>query len=252
MKDFKHQFFDQIFYHDRLDSTYNRAETMIKLREARGNFLIMANEQTNGRGRRDNFWLSPPGGIWMTAGLYGLPLENGLTIFTGMILNRVVGHLFPQLIPDLKLKWPNDLLIKNRKLAGILTGYFSPEKYHLLGIGINSNLEIIPEQIASIATSLKLETGLAIDDNIILKLFWDNFSADLPHFLEQGLSPEEFRSNSYLINREIILQTQYDSFRGIARGITKTGALLLELKKGMIQPFFSGQITLADNSGEQD
>ena len=243
MKDFKHPLFDEVIHYKKVGSTMNEANRLIKSQQIAGNFLLIADKQTSGIGRKGNSWFSPNGGIWLTAALYGVSIESSLTIFTGICLHKSLCDTFPQLQTELKIKWPNDIFLRNRKLAGILTNYLQFFKYHLIGIGINSNVDKIPEEISQTAISLKKVLGEEINNEKILKIFFDIFAAELPSFVEGTLDRNYFLRHSFLLGKKIVLDTDFDRFTGIVKGIDKKGALLLELKPGMIQPFLAGTVT---------
>ncbi|MCK4653014.1 MAG: biotin--[acetyl-CoA-carboxylase] ligase [Candidatus Cloacimonetes bacterium] len=242
MKNFKHKLFDEVLYFENPDSTTRKANELIKSKEAHGNFLVIAREQSAGIGRKKNFWFSPKDGIWMTAALYGLSVESNLTIFTGICIHKSLSKLFPEIEGNLKLKWPNDIFLNNKKLCGILSSHLSANKYHLLGIGINTSIDEFPQELTDIATSLKKELNSEINNLTILNTLFDIFAEDLPDFIEGNIDIKYFKRNSFLLNKTVELDTDFDKFSGISHGINKQGALLLELKEGMIQPFYAGTV----------
>jgi len=243
MKNFSHALFDEIINYKKIGSTMNEANRLLKGQLISGNFLLIAEEQTSGIGRKKNFWFSPSGGIWITAGLYGLSVESSLTIFTGICLHKSLCDIFPELRKELKIKWPNDIFFQSKKLGGILTNYLQFFRYHLIGIGLNTNIEKIPAEISETAISLQIVLERKIDNEKILKKFFDIFASELPSFAEGTLDKDYFQRYSFLQGRKIVLDTDFDKFSGIVRGIDKKGALFLELKPGMIQPFLTGTIT---------
>jgi birA, biotin-[acetyl-CoA-carboxylase] ligase region len=242
MNNFKHLFFDEVYYYEKIISSSKKAEKMIKDNQVRGNFLILAEAQTGGIGRFRNRWFSPVGGLWFTAALYKLPISSPLTIFWGICLHKTLLQLFPKLQGEIKLKWPNDIYLAGRKLSGILTIYLDLEKYHLIGIGINSNVCEWPQDIGEKAISLKNFLGCDVDNMLILKQLFDIFSRDLPNFIESGFDLKYANDNCLLLNKNVILDTDFDQYEGRCLGINKNGAVLLELKSGMIQPFLAGSI----------
>ncbi len=248
MKDFTHPLFDEILYYKTLNSTNKKAEQLIRSENASGNFLVICDQQTGGIGRNDSYWFSPDGGLWFTAALYALPFKSGLTLFSGIcVLKALQEYISEELdltdLSDLKIKWPNDIYWQDKKLCGLLTSYQDRYKYHIIGIGINTN-NSIPEQISSLAASLKNVYGQEIDNSRLLKKIFDRFSQDFPVFIEENLDTEFYQKNSFLNNRRIILDTDYEKFTGTVKGINKKGALLLKMDSGMIQPFYSGSVTL--------
>ena len=242
MKTFQHPIFDEVYFYEKLNSTSKQATKLIEDQTGQGNFLIIANEQTGGIGRNQNHWSSPLGGIWMTAALYGLSVSSNLTIFTGISIHKALCELFPAIHENLKIKWPNDIYLKDKKLVGILASHNQAEKYHLLGIGLNSNVENIPEEISETAISLSQFLQQEIENEKLITKIFDNFASELPEFIEGNLDIKYFNQHSLLEGKEILLDTDFDQFEGICKGINKSGAILIELKSGMIQPFYSGTI----------
>jgi BirA family transcriptional regulator, biotin operon repressor / biotin---[acetyl-CoA-carboxylase] ligase len=242
MKNFQHPLFDEVYHYEKLISTSKQATKLINNQTAQGNFLIIANEQSGGIGRGKNTWSSPLGGIWMTAALYGLSVSSNLTIFTGICIHKALCELFPEFGTDFEIKWPNDIFLKNRKLCGILASHNQSDKYHLLGIGLNSNVEQYPEVISETAISLSDFLQKEVENEIIIAKIFDKFAADLPEFIEGNFDLKYFKQNSFLKGKEIILDTDFDQFSGLCKGINKSGAILIKLKSGMIQPFYAGSV----------
>jgi len=242
MEDFQHPLFDEIYYFVKIESTNLKAKKLIKNGIARGNFLVISRVQFGGIGRNRNLWFSPDGGIWMTASLYGLTVSYNFTIFTGICILKALTLLFPEIKSNLKIKWPNDIYLSNKKLCGILSSNLQAEKYHLLGIGLNSNICEMPLELDDIATSLKKELDHNIDNKVLVTKIFDNFASYLPDFIEGKLDVKYYNEHSLLKGRTIELDTDFAKFTGIAKGINKSGALLIELKSGMIQPFYAGTV----------
>ncbi len=242
MKDFKHPLFDEIYLFKKSVSTSKQAIKLIKDQTAQGNFLVIADEQSGGIGRNKNKWFSPLGGIWMTAGLYGFSVSSNLTIFTGISIHKALCDLFPQIREKLKIKWPNDIYLNDKKLCGILSNNLNSRKYHLIGIGMNTNVKEFDVNLAPNATSLQIELDNLVDNKSILTHIFDGFASALPNFIEGELDVKYFNQHSLLKGLQIELDTDYDTFRGRAIGIDKNGALLIELKPGMIQPFYAGSV----------
>lgn len=242
MKDFKHPLFDEVLYFNKLSSTSSKAERLINSNTAQGNFLLLAGEQSSGKGRGKNLWSSPVGGLWLTAALYGFNFQPNITIFTGICIHKTLTELFPSISNKLKIKWPNDIYLNDKKLCGILSNNLSGRKYHLIGIGLNTNVEELDEIHAPNATSLQIELNKLVDNKKLLTRIFDNFASALPNFVEGELDVKYFNQHSLLRGLHIELDTDYDTFRGKAKGIDKNGALLIELKPGMIQPFYAGSV----------
>jgi BirA family transcriptional regulator, biotin operon repressor / biotin---[acetyl-CoA-carboxylase] ligase len=242
LKDFKHPLFDEVLHYSKLSSTSSKAERLINSNTAQGNFLCLAEEQSSGKGRGKNSWFSPAGGLWLTAALYGFNFQSNITIFAGICIHKTLTELFPSISDQLKIKWPNDIYLNDKKLCGILSSNLTGKKYHLIGIGLNTNVTELDEIQAPNATSLQIELGESVNNEKLLSKIFDNFASALPEFVEGKFDVKYFNKHSLLKGFQIELDTDFDVFRGKAKGIDKNGALLIELKPGMIQPFYAGSI----------
>ncbi|MDA3814064.1 MAG: biotin--[acetyl-CoA-carboxylase] ligase [Candidatus Cloacimonetes bacterium] len=242
MKNFKHPLFDEVLHFNKVSSTSSKAERLINSNTTQGNFLCLAGEQSSGKGRGNNSWFAPAGGLWLTAALYRFDFKSNITIFTGICIHKTLSELFPAIAEKLKIKWPNDIYLSDKKICGILTSNLSNKRYHLIGIGMNTNVIGLDEEMSPNATSLQIELGKAVDNEKVLTSIFNNFASALPGFVEEELDEKYFNQHSLLKGLHIELDTDYDTFRGKAKGIDKNGALLIELKSGMIQPFYAGSV----------
>jgi BirA family transcriptional regulator, biotin operon repressor / biotin---[acetyl-CoA-carboxylase] ligase len=145
-----------IHWHDCLGSTMDEAHALAEQGAPHGT-AVAAKEQTAGRGRRGSAWQSPPGGLWLS--VICRPVQsNGmehLSLRIGLAVAESLERLFPQL-PRLTVKWPNDLLLDGRKVAGILCeARWEGERpiWVVAALGMNV-INPIPEFLAGQATSL--------------------------------------------------------------------------------------------------
>ncbi|MHA2008975.1 MAG: biotin--[acetyl-CoA-carboxylase] ligase [Promethearchaeota archaeon] len=134
--------------------------------------LLIAKTQTSGRGRKEDDWFSPEGGFWATLGISTSSLvdESQLALFhyfTATLLARIIEEDYKL---QMQVKWPNDILYENKKLAGILIDYVtSPQNnYILIGMGVNLNnsMSMMPEYLESMTISIKdiLQNSVSLDD----------------------------------------------------------------------------------------
>lgn len=244
MDNYTHDFLDNFHFFSHLNTTMEKALDMIELQETSGTFAIMAGKQRSGIGRKGNYWFSPDGGFYVTLGIYGFEFASNFTLFLGSIIHKVISEL----IPDrelLKLKWPNDLYYKDRKIAGIIVQNLSRKKYYLCGIGINTNINDFPEELNFCATSLRIQTRQNTDNLLLLNRLLDELISELPGYLDTlTFDKKYYNHNDYLINKNIILNTEFSEFKGKYMGVTSAGAILVQLENGSIQPFYAGTITL--------
>ncbi len=224
MSDFEHPFFDEIYHLKRIGSTTSKAESMVRNRMITGNFLVYADEQSSGKGRKGNAWFSPPGGIWMTMGLLNLEAASNFTLFTGVCVLQALKQVLCD--ADTRIKWPNDIMLNDKKICGIHTEHLSFQHYHLVGIGINVNNREFPQDLSGIASSIVAETGRERDLIEIMKAVFDRFAASLPAFIENGWEYflPIYRENCFLKGKRIVLETPFKRFEGEVAGVNREGA----------------------------
>ena len=147
--------------------------------------VIVAKEQTEGKGRGKNLWYSPPGGLYFSILLPSLFFEN-LQLLTNLVAFLVAKVIFEKFGEKIFIKFPNDLYFKNKKIGGILTEniIFGNKYYSVLGIGLNTNIEKFPESLKKKATSLYLETGKKIDNEEILNIILKEIKKEIEIFIK--------------------------------------------------------------------
>lgn len=166
-------FLKNIIYYEKITSTNSVAKEILnKTNFHINNFLVLADYQTNGRGKGDAYYFSPAKvGIYMSVVLikpsYDLKL---LSMSTSLAIAK---SLCTFTDANIKVKWPNDILINNKKVCGILIESATQLKsvtvdYVIIGIGVNINNENLDSEIEDIATSLKKESGKTIDKNMVI------------------------------------------------------------------------------------
>lgn len=209
----------------------------------------IAEYQQAGRGRRGRQWVSPFG-----ANLYlsmfwrleqGPAAAMGLSLVIGIVMAEVLQRLGAE---QVRVKWPNDLYLNDRKLAGILvelTGKTGDAAQLVLGAGINMAMrETYANKIDQRWINLQ-ETGVNIDRNELAATLLNGLRRSLVQFETEGLSPfiTRWRQLDNFIDRPVKLLIGEQQIFGIARGIDQQGALLLE-QDGVIKPFIGGEISL--------
>ncbi|MEK3703327.1 biotin--[acetyl-CoA-carboxylase] ligase [Paenibacillus sp. FSL R7-0198] len=236
-----------------LTSTLSTQGDVLKLAEkgqAEG-AVVIAEEQTGGRGRFGRQWFSPPGkGIWMSVLLRpDLPLQHTpqLTLLTGVAVCRAVRACSGA---DAGIKWPNDVLIDGRKVCGILlesTVEDHEVRYCIAGIGVDVNFdpEDYPEDLTTIATSLKMETGQSVDRTKLTAAILTEL--EQLYFLYQkegfGVISALWEALSVSMNREITVTNPHGVIEGKAIGLDPSGALIVEKHDGEHSLIISGEIS---------
>jgi len=213
--------------------------------------LVIAEEQTSGRGRMGRAFYSPSGkGIWMSLILKpqtSLQFTPQLTLLIAVALCRSLQRLVPI---SIGIKWPNDLLVGTKKISGILLESSAEDervRYCIAGIGISVNLDLedYPEPLRDVATSLKIESGTKIDRTAIITEFLAEFETLYTLYHEQGFAPIRtlWEALSISLHRPITINTLQGKVNGIAEQLDELGALwIIETETGERRKIFSGDV----------
>ncbi len=238
----------KIFHFEGIDSTNSWSLSNTHLFSKDMITLVIADKQNHGRGRCKNKWLSPnSGNLYATFGIF-VPIEQGVQPNIPQLLALETVKTLKELGLNVKIKWPNDLLINKRKVAGILTETSIDETwiFHAVGIGININMS--KKQIDSInkpATSLSIEIQKAISAQQILNKLMPGFSSALECFLKSGFSQFLPHYKIHLIHQEnqpVKFHDREQLWEGRFHSLNNDGSLNLMLENGEIKRFLSGNI----------
>ncbi|AKU25549.1 biotin--[acetyl-CoA-carboxylase] ligase [Geobacillus sp. WSUCF-018B] len=224
-----------IHFFEEVDST-QRIAAKLAYEGAPEGTLVVAEEQKAGRGRLDRKWFSPKGtGIWMSLILRPpIPPQRApqLTLLVAVAISQAIQEV-TGLVPD--IKWPNDILLHGKKGVGILTELQAdPDRVHsvIVGIGINVNqtAEQFPEDIRAIATSLAIEKGERIKRAPLIQEILLRIERLYKQYLAHGFRPIKLLWEGYAVSigKPVTARTLGGTIRGIARGITEDGLLILE------------------------
>ncbi|NUK31291.1 biotin--[acetyl-CoA-carboxylase] ligase [Parageobacillus sp. VR-IP] len=214
--------------------------------------LVIAEQQTAGRGRMDRKWFSPKGtGIWMSLILRPpIPPQKApqLTLLTAVAVCQAIQQV-TGLVPD--IKWPNDILLNGKKCVGILTELQAdPDRVHsvIIGIGVNVNqtIEQFPEDIRTVATSLAMEKGERIKRAHLVQEILLQLERLYHQYLRHGFRPIKLLWEGYAVSigKKITAHTLNGSIKGTALGITDEGLLMLEDEDKHIHYIHSADIQL--------
>ncbi|MEP4890076.1 MAG: bifunctional biotin--[acetyl-CoA-carboxylase] ligase/biotin operon repressor BirA [Aliiglaciecola sp.] len=237
----------QINVQNVIDST-NQFIRDMKVTPSNG-YVCLAEAQTAGRGRRGRTWVSPYGSsiymsmFWSFAG--GYQAINGLSLVIGI---AVVNALQKLSVKGAMLKWPNDVYLQDKKLAGILVeveGQMGAACDCILGIGLNIDLPTKNLEIDQPWTDLAQATGMTIDRNELAAALIDELTKALNTFEEHGLKPfiHTWAELDYFYDKPVKLLIGNESVFGTVKGIADDGALLLE-KDGKLETYHGGEISV--------
>lgn len=210
-------------HHRVTDSTNERAKALAGAGAPHGT-LVTADEQTAGRGRQGRSWTAPAGkAVLMSLVLRGLEERHAAVPLAAAV---AVCEALPGV--DCRIKWPNDVWIDRRKVAGILVEGRPQEGWAVLGLGVNVAVEEFPEELQASATSLVIATGDAPSVERVLDL--------LLHALERWLEARPEKVLTAWRQRDALRgeSVRWADGEGIAAGVDDAGALLVETDGGTV------------------
>lgn len=233
-----------------VDSTNNWAKRLAEDGAPQGT-VVIANEQTAGKGRRGRKWVTPKGAAAAFSILLrpDMPPERAsmLTLVKGLSVAQAISSLYGL---EAKIKWPNDVIVSDKKICGILTEMSAQVdyiNYIVIGTGINTNLKEFPEEIRDKATSLLIETGeKAMRAELIgavLERFEGNYEVFSKTWDLEGLL-EAYNDVLVNLDREVRVLEPKNEYTGIARGINAMGELLVEREDGQITRVYAGEVSV--------
>lgn len=219
---------------DQLESSNKTAFEMAENGKIFENEIILAKTQTAGKGRKDRNWVSPQGNLY-----FSLVLKPKIAIekihqisFLAICALQIVVEKLVEKNVEVKNKWPNDLLINNKKCAGILLQSKLNEKnceFVILGIGLN--LVSSPDNVIFEAGNLK-EFNVETSPNQMLEKFLDEFEKIYQNYLD--FSFKNIRNlwlkNAYKLGEEILIKLDEKEIKGIFEDLDEDGNLILENK----------------------
>jgi len=213
--------------------------------------LIVADEQTRGKGRMGRSWYSPPKlGLWISLILRpDIPpfKAPGLSVCAGLALAQAIRSLTGV---DAKIKWPNDCLINGRKVGGVLlelSAELDRTNFVIAGIGVNVNhlSSDFPKKLSSVATSIRTEWGKEVSRIKLLTSFLKRFEAIYLDFKKNGLAPQRqlIKKFSSLLGKKVAVKFGKEKIEGVAEDIDDNGSLVIRTRKGK-RVLRAGEVTV--------
>jgi len=241
----------RIYHFFKTDSTNQIALELGHAGEPEG-AVLLAEEQTAGRGRAGRAWYSErAAGIYVTLLLRPrlAPVQAPLlTMMAGLSAHAAIQA---QTGLTLDLKWPNDLLIHGKKVGGILTEMHAEPtqvRFVIVGIGLNVNQEKFTGELAAIATSLRIETGKTQSRLELLVRLLREFENDYNRFLREGPASvtQKFAAiSSYAQGKHVRVTNGTESFAGTTAGLAPEGLLRVKRDDGDVVTVIAGDVTEA-------
>jgi BirA family biotin operon repressor/biotin-[acetyl-CoA-carboxylase] ligase len=208
-------------------------------------FLIITDNQKRGQGRRGNVWISEPGASLTYSFLIKpqLPMEKIglLSLLTGVAIVEGISQ-FAQL--DCKLKWPNDIILNDKKVGGILaeSKLINGEIYVVMGVGLNVNEQELPDEISTIATSLRREKGSPIQREPLLAFILNSFESMYNNKDSEWI--DAWNTHCIHLNSKVKFHHGDEMIQGTFLEINEIGQAVININSNP-QKFSSGVIELS-------
>jgi BirA family transcriptional regulator, biotin operon repressor / biotin---[acetyl-CoA-carboxylase] ligase len=230
--------------HEALASTQERARELARAGTPHGT-LVVARVQKGGRGRLGRHWGSPAGGLWMSIVLrpgFGARFASRITQTAAVGVARALWEIGV----EVRIKWPNDLLARGKKICGVLAesgvGQGGRLDYAILGIGMNANLD--PSELGVMdreVTTIRYELGREVDLLPLLRVVLANLDAALGRIEAFQTVLDEWRNLNCTLGERVRVRRLGETIVGRAMDLTSEGALLLATPSGTVE-VFEGEI----------
>ncbi len=237
----------EIFYYEEVESTNIIAKDKAQ-RGAKEGTVVIAKRQAGGKGRLGREFTSPTGGMWLSCILrpdLKPILATRITYVASLALARTINQLTSI---EAKIKWPNDILIEDKKVSGILTelgAELDQVNYLIVGIGVNLNFPIsdLSKDLSNKATTIMDEVGHKLDIIKFIQLFLKLLEEEYNRIdsFKQLLS--DWKKNSYTLGQMVRVEGRNREFIGKAVDIALDGALVVE-DDNERRKFYSGDVSL--------
>lgn len=238
----------KLYVYDEVSST-NTIAKFLSMQNDENGTVIISEKQTLGKGRTGKDWESPLGGIWLS--IIIKPNVNQskfplITLATGVAVAKALEKIG---VENPEIKWPNDIMIKGKKVCGILTesvAILDKIENVIIGVGIDANLESskFPDELQKITTTLKDELGKECDEHLLIKTFLEEFELINELFNREDYEAilKEWRKRSYSIGKTVEVRKPFDTpFDAYVIGINEEGALIVEKIDGTLEKVISGE-----------
>ena len=237
-----------LYVYNEVSST-NTVAKFLSMNGAENGSIVISEKQTAARGRSGKSWESPLGGVWLSIILNPnvdhskLPL---ITLATGVAVAKTLEKIG---VENPEIKWPNDIIINDKKVCGILTeavAKFNTIENVIIGVGIDANLDIksFPKELQDGTTTLEKELGRKGNENLLIKIFLEEFEKISDEFIHEGYENilKEWRKRSYTIGKIVEVRAPFNKYYdGYVVGIGKEGALIVEKIDGTLEKVISGE-----------
>ena len=237
-----------LYVFDEVKST-NTVAKFLAMNGAENGTVVISEKQTDAKGRSGKAWASPVGGIWLSlivkpnVDYSKLPM---ITIGTGVAVAKAIERTG---ITSAEIKWPNDIIIHDKKVCGILTEAvttFNTIDSVIIGVGIDANIDIddFPEELQDGTTTLANELGRKEDENVLIRLFLEEFEKIAETFNNGDYESilKDWRKRSYSVGKIVEVREPFNkNYDAYVVGIGREGALIVEKIDGTLEKVISGE-----------
>lgn len=240
--------YDNVIFNTEIDSTNEECKRQAD-NGCKSGLLVTCDNQTAGKGRLGRSWTGDSNkGLYMSMVLRPdiMPTEaSQITLVAGIVLRRIIERFTNCTV---QIKWPNDIIINGKKVAGILTemsAEMEKVNYIVLGIGINVNTESYYGELKDKATSMFIETGSKFKRKDVINEFIQEFLPGYGIFCHRGFDAfvEEYNKNCANVGKEVKTINVKNEIQGIAKGVNSKGELVIKTNSGLAR-VFAGEVSL--------
>ena len=246
---------NDIYYFKTIDSTNNYAKKLALDGAVEGT-IVISDEQTGGRGRLGRAWVSPSGtSICMSMILRPTIYPNEAAKITEITAAAVANAISKVTKLQAGIKWPNDIIINSKKVCGILTemsAELNNINYVIVGMGINANIDEFPDDIKSVATSLKKATGIEVSRKKLVINIVKEFEKLYYDFISTGdlnKTVEVCKKRSVILGKTIKVINKNETIIAKAIDINENGELVIKKSDGEIINIISGEVSIRGING---
>lgn len=242
---------EELYFFEEIDSTNTKAKQLAETGASSGT-LVVSNMQSSGKGRRGRHWDSASDtGVFMTLILKPNMNPSKASMLT-LVMALAVVKACNEIVESSScyIKWPNDIVLNNKKICGILTEMSAEMDYinHIvIGIGINANVASFPEELKEKATSIKIENKNEVKRALLINRILVHFEQEYETFMQNKSLKEQLQEyNEFLINKdkEVTIIEHSNQYQGVALGIDEAGELLVKKEDGKVEAVYAGEVSV--------
>ncbi len=240
-----------LYWADSVDST-NRVVLEWAASGAPEGLTLVADYQTAGRGRRGRRWVAPPGtALLMSVLLYPERGASLLPLVTGVVLAQVLEELADL---EVELKWPNDVLVRGRKVAGILAEAVTVGERVGVVVGVGVNVRVprtLLESVSVAATSVAFETDRPPSRQDVLLALLPRWERHYRQLQRGTWSLDLWRARAPMLGRPITVVAGEGAWTGVALDVASDGALLVRRADGRVEAVYAADVTVRKPEAER-